>query len=92
MSHVETTDNIRPLIDTNRKKIFEICDKILEICATPTTFEVLLQKLFYHYNLRMCIRQHSLVGSTVRSYLSYLKNEGKIDVVIDDNLIFWKTK
>ena len=92
MSHVETTDDIKPLIDSNRKKIFEICDKILEICNEPTTFETLLQKLFYHYNLRMCIRQHSLVGSTVRSYLSYLKNEGKIDAVVDNNLIFWKTK
>lgn len=91
MSHVEPTDDIRPLIDNNRKKIFEICEKILEICKEPTTFEILLQKLFYHYNLRMCIRQHSLVGSTVRSYLSYLKNEGRIGVVIEDNLIFWKT-
>ncbi len=91
MSHVETVSDIKPLIKSNREKIFEICDKILELCKEPTTFENLLQKLFYHYNLKMSIRQHSLVGSTVRSYLSYLKNEGKIDVVIDDNLIFWKT-
>lgn len=91
MSHVETVSDIKPLIKSNREKIFEICDKILEICKEPTTFESLLQKLFYHYNLKMSIRQHSLVGSTVRSYLSYLKNEGTIDVVIDDNLIFWKT-
>ena len=79
------------VIRVSGNKAFEICEKILEICKEPTTFEILLQKLFYHYNLRMCIRQHSLVGSTVRSYLSYLKNEGRIGVVIEDNLIFWKT-
>ncbi|MBQ8057065.1 MAG: MBL fold metallo-hydrolase [Ruminococcus sp.] len=91
MSHVETVSNIKPLIKLNRDKVFEICDRILELIKEPLTFETLLQKLFYHYELRMSIRQHSLVGSTVRSYLSYLKNEGKVDVIIDDNLILWKT-
>lgn len=91
MSHVDTVDDIRPLIKLNRDKIYEICNKVLELATEPITFEVLLQKLFSHYDLRMSIRQHSLVGSTVRSYLSYLKNKGEIDVVIDDNLILWKT-
>lgn len=91
MSHVETVDDIKPLIKLNRDKLYEICDRILELLKEPLTFETLLQKLFYHYELRMSIRQHSLVGSTVRSYLSYLKNEGKVDVIIDDNLILWKT-
>ncbi|MBQ7134557.1 MAG: MBL fold metallo-hydrolase [Ruminococcus sp.] len=91
LSHVETVDDIRPLIKLNREKIYEICNLILALSKEPLTFESLLQKLFYHYDLRMSIRQHSLVGSTVRSYLSYLKNEGKLDIVIDDNLILWKT-
>lgn len=91
MSHVETVDNIKPLTKLNRDKLYEICNMILAMLKEPLTFEVLLQKLFYHYELKMSIRQHSLVGSTVRSYLSYLKNEGKVDVIIDDNLILWKT-
>ncbi len=91
MSHVETVDDIKPLIKFNRDKIYEICDKITELLKTPKTFEHLLSELFYHYELVMSVRQHSLVGSTVRSYLSYLKNEGKIDVIIEDNFIFWKT-
>ena len=91
MSHVETVNDIKPLIKLNRDKLYEICDMILAMLKEPLTFEVLLQKLFYHYELKMSIRQHSLVGSTVRSYLSYLKNEGKVDVIIDDNQILWKT-
>ncbi len=91
MSHVETVSDIRPLIELNRDKIFKICDVILDYAKEPTTFDSLLQKLFYHYNLRMCVRQHSLVGSTVRSYLSYLKNEGKLETIIDDNFIYYKT-
>lgn len=91
MSHVETVSDIRPLIKLNRDKIYEICNVICDYAKEPTTFDSLLQKLFYHYDLRMCVRQHSLVGSTVRSYLSYLKNEGKIATIIDDNLIYYKT-
>ncbi len=91
MSHVDTVDDIRPLIKLNRDKIFEIADTIMRYLKTPLTFEDLLKKLFYHYNLKMSIMQHSLVGSTVRSYLSYMKEEGKITYIIDDNLILWKT-
>lgn len=91
MSHVETVDDVKPLIKLNRDKIHEICDKILELCKTEKTFEQLLSELFSYYELIMSVKQHSLVGSTVRSYLSYLKNEGKIDVVIKDNFIYWKT-
>lgn len=91
MSHVDTVDDIRPLIKLNRDKIFEIADTIMRYLKTPLTFEDLLKRLFYHYNLKMSIMQHSLVGSTVRSYLSYMKEEGKITYIIDDNLILWKT-
>ena len=91
MSHVDTVSDIKPLIQLNREKIYEIIDRITTHLKTPMTFENLLSKLFYDYNLSMNIAQHSLVGSTVRSYLSYLKNEGAIDYITDDNFILWKT-
>lgn len=91
MSHVDTVEDIRPLIKLNRDKIFEIATKILELLKEPMTFENLLKELFYHYNLNMSFRQHALVGSTVRSYLSWLKNDGKVTYEIDDNLMLWKT-
>lgn len=91
MSHVDTVSDIKPLTKLNREKIYEIIDRITTHLKTPMTFENLLSKLFYDYNLSMNIAQHSLVGSTVRSYLSYLKNEGDIDYITDDNFILWKT-
>ncbi len=91
MSHVDTVDDIKPLIKLNREKIFEISDVILNLLKTPMTFENLLQKLFCHYELNMNMMQHSLVGSTVRSYLSWLKEEGKIEFITEDNFLFWKT-
>lgn len=40
---------------------------------TPMCFETLLKRLFDEYGLVMNFEQYVLVGSTVRSYLSWLK-------------------
>ena len=54
--------------------------------------ENLLQKLFEDYGLTMTYEQYVLVGSTVRSYLSYLKNKGDLDTYFEDNLLLWIKK
>jgi len=38
----------------------------------------------------MNFEQYVLVGSTVRSYLSWLKDNGKLDVNFEDNILLWK--
>lgn len=91
MSHVDTVSDIRPLIKLNRDKVQEICSLIVTLLKEPMSYDTLLQKLFSHYNLTMSFRQHALVGSTVRSYLTFLKNEGKIDAKATDNVMIWKT-
>lgn len=89
-SHVQPTEDIVPLVDYNINKVYEIAGNILSICKIPTNFEVLLQRLFDIYNLRMSHEQYVLVGSTVRSYLSWLKETKKIEAVIENNMIYWK--
>ncbi len=90
-SHASPTSDIAPLADYNINKVYEISDNILALCKEPLIFEVLLQKLFDLYGLRMTHEQYSLVGSTVKSYLSWLKDGGKIEAVIENNMIYWKT-
>ena len=68
----------------------EIADKILSICNEPLCFETILQRLFSDYGLTMNFEQYVLVGSTARSYLSWLKDNGKIFAVFEDNMLFWK--
>ena len=38
----------------------------------------------------MSMQQYVLVGSTVRSYLVWLKDSGQIDVIADDGMILWR--
>ena len=91
-SHAEPAEDIRSLADYNIAKVNEISSKIVELCSEPINFELLLKKLFDMYELRMSYEQYVLVGSTVRSYLSYLKNEGRLEAIIEDNMILWKKK
>ena len=89
-AHAEATDNIIPLADFNIKKVYEIAEKILQICSAPTCFEQILQTLFNDYNLKMNFEQYVLVGSTVRSYLAWLKDSNKVTVDFCNSMMLWK--
>lgn len=89
-SHADATDDIRPLVSVNRKKVREIADLILSCCSTPVAFEQVLQHVFGFYKLTMTFEQHALVGSTVRSYLSWLHDKGALQVLFQDNLLLWE--
>ncbi len=88
-SHCEATDNILNLINLNKDKIQEISDKIYDICKTEVTFEEILKRIFDDYNLIMNANQYVLIGSTIRSYLSYLYDEGKITYQFKGNKMLW---
>ena len=89
-SHAAPEEDISDLAQYNIDKVREIAGRILEICAEPLCFETILQKLFTEYGLTMNFEQYVLVGSTVRSYLSWLKDTGKLKAGFDGNLLLWQ--
>lgn len=91
-AHAEPTDNISELAQINIDKVFEIADKMYNICKTPVTFEKLLKTLFDDYGLIMNFEQYVLVGSTVRSYLSYLRDTERVDIQFYNNEMLWHSK
>ena len=90
-SHAEATENIAPLAQYNIDKVMEIAGKICAVCAEPQCFEAVLQKLFEAYNLTMNAEQYVLVGSTVRSYLSWLKDTGRISARFENSMLLWES-
>lgn len=90
-SHCVSSNNIKDLININRTKIYEIINNIYIFCQESKTFEDILKYIFELYNLDMNTNQYILIGSTVKSYLSYLCNEGKICYFFKDNKMFWKS-
>ena len=89
-AHAEATDCIAELAQYNIDTVLEIAERIVEFCEDGIQFEALLKKLFDHYGLMMTFEQYVLVGSTVRSYLSWLKGEGRLSANFINNELIWK--
>lgn len=90
-AHAEATEDIVPLVQRNIDKVVEITGILKKICEEPRRFEDILKLVFDHYGLKMDFNQYVLVGSTIRSYLSYLHDDGDVAVVFADNQLYYKT-
>lgn len=89
-AHASSSEDIADLAQYNIDKVLEIAGKIESICEEPICFEVILQKLFTEYNLNMNFEQYALVGSTVRSYLAWMKDSGRLTAEFENHMLLWK--
>ena len=89
-AHAEVTEDIAPLAQYNIDKVLEIADHMVDLCAEPAIFEELLKKLFDDYGLALTFEQYVLVGSTVKSYLAWLKDTGRLTAFFEDNRLLWR--
>ena len=90
-AHAEAVEDIRPLVGANRRKVNETAEKIQEICRSPCSSEDVLKSVFDAYGLSMDFNSYVLVGSTVRSYLSFLHDDGQLRTFFEGNRLFWQT-
>ncbi len=91
-AHAEAAADMKALVRVNRQKVLEIGEHLLACCRTPALFEDILQATFTRYGLSMDFSQYVLVGSTVRSYLSWLKETDRLDVCFANNRMLWQCK
>lgn len=91
-SHVKPLTDLKELIKINKNKINEICTSILSFCQNPATTEEIIKNIFDTYNLQININQYALLGSTIKSYLTYLNNQNKVEYFFKDNLLYWVIK
>lgn len=89
-AHAAAAEDITELAQYNIDKVMEIADKIVDICREPCCFETILQKMFADCGLTMNFEQYVLVGSTVRSYLAWLKDSGRVTASFEDNMLLWQ--
>jgi glyoxylase-like metal-dependent hydrolase (beta-lactamase superfamily II) len=79
------------LVDINRRRVFEVIERLLSICRSPMCFEEVLKNLFDSYGLVMEMNQYILVGCTIRSLLSFLRDEGRLNAAFSGNRLLWET-
>lgn len=89
-AHAEATTDISGLAQYNIDKVYEIAERIAAFCAEPLCFERILKKVFTEYSLTMNFEQYVLVGSTIRSYLAWLKDTGRLSIKFEDHMLLWE--
>lgn len=89
-AHAEASADVKELVRYNKDKVQNIAERILSICKESVSFERILQEVFKGYGLSMNFEQYVLVGSTVRSYLSWMKDTGKLSVAFQDSMLLWQ--
>ena len=89
-AHAAASEEIAELVQVNIDKVLEIAEKIVDTCREPICFEMILKQMFDDFGLKMSYEQYALVGCTVRSYLSWLKDTGRLNALIEDNTLLWR--
>lgn len=90
-AHAPATQDIAPLAQYNMDTVYQIAEHLLGLCGEPRSFEELLQRVFADYGLTMTFEQYALVGSTLRSYLTWLHDTGRMDGFFEDNRLLWRS-
>ena len=89
-SHAPAVPDIRPLVSVNRAKLADNLRILASFCVQPKSFEELLKAFFDRNAHGLDMTQAALAGSTIRSYLAYLEEEGILEPIIAENRLLWK--
>ncbi len=90
-SHVKPVKDIAPLVRLNRKKVYEICGVITEICRKPKMSDEVITEVLEHYDLKTGLYQFTVNGTIIRSYISYLVDSGRLEAVEIGKKLCWRT-
>ena len=88
-SHAAAAEHIAPLAQYNIDRTQEAAERIAALC-TGVTFDEVLAGVFRTYGLAMSLPQYALMGSTVRSYLSYLMDRGEVTAEPEACRMVWR--
>ena len=86
-AHAAATEDIARY---NRDQVYAVAEDLLDLLAEPLVFEEVLRRLFQRYRLTMDFQQYVLVGSTVKSYLTWLLDGGRVTAAFDDCRLLWR--
>lgn len=80
-SHDEPCGDIRPLAKVNAAAVNEVAEDIVLMCSQPRTIDDLIEMSLEKYGIRLYLMQYLLVGQTVRSHVSRLLENGRLNAV-----------
>ncbi len=89
-SHGPVVQDIKPLLDRNIEAVRAIEEAILSALSAEKDFESLLADLAGQFSVTLDASQFVLIGSTVKSFLSWLSRRGLVGCRFRDNRMLWR--
>ncbi|GAB1484252.1 MBL fold metallo-hydrolase [Treponema sp.] len=89
-SHGEATEDMGGLVAANRRAIDRIADSVLSACAAGQSAEGALSLVSENFGIELDWAQYALIGSTIRSFLVYLRSLGQIEAIFEGNHLIWR--
>lgn len=90
-SHGDVYEEIAELVEFNLLSTISNEKSLERILKRPRTWEQVLKEFADENEIPLRLSQYTLVGSTIRSYLSYLYSEGRIKWRFENNYMLWNT-
>ncbi len=88
--HGDLVNDVSKIAALNLNTVAEAVRDILRLICDEIIFEDLLKFFCDERKITLNHGQYVLVGSTVKSFLSYLYNNGKAEYKFRDNRMYWK--
>ena len=89
-AHAEPCEDIAELAALNKGHMERLGESVLRLCAEPRCFEELLKLAFDMNGLTLDFQQYVLVGSTIRSFLAWHLDNGRVSAEFTDNRLLWR--
>ena len=89
-AHAAPCEDIAELAELNRRHIERVAELILQLCVEPRGFEEILKLAFDERSLTLDFQQYVLVGSTIKSFLAWHLDNGRVTAEFTDNRLLWR--
>ena len=89
-AHAPVQKDIAPLAELNRRYIERLGELVLRLCVEPRSLEDMLKLAFDDLGLELNFQQYVLAGSTLRSFLAWHLDAGRVSAEFVENRLIWK--
>ena len=91
-AYLDTLEQVKAMKASlyNMDKTTELGETIAGLCKEPGSFEEVLSKLCGLLSIELNVQRYALVGSTVRLFLFWLKDQGRLTVWFAGGRMLWR--
>ena len=91
-SHGPIESDIHQVADKNLALVASLEEQLVSILEKAMSFDRILQAMCNALGITLNAGQYALIGSTIRSFLSYLYDDDIIEYQFVENIMMWRRK